>query len=51
MNVRPIDSEDILLWSDDTWCFRYELWEMTHMSDDYEVIPFDSPRHEEISCA
>jgi hypothetical protein len=36
------DFEDILLWSDDTWCYRYELSEMSHMSDDYFVLQFAS---------
>jgi hypothetical protein len=26
-------------WADGTWCFRTELYEMNHMSDDYIVIP------------
>lgn len=34
-------SEDVMAWPDGTWCYRFELWEMTHMSDDFEVIPFD----------
>lgn len=41
------DLEDILLWSDDTWCCRYELEEMTHKSDDYEVLYFDSEEYNE----
>lgn len=36
------DFEDILIWSDDTWCYRYELHEMNHMSDDYFVLQFAS---------
>lgn len=24
--------EDIMLWSDGIWCYRYEVEEMTHMS-------------------
>lgn len=35
--------EDIIYWPDeDTWCYRDELWEMSHMGDDYSVIPFES---------
>jgi hypothetical protein len=44
--------EDIILWSDNTWCYREELHEMTHMSDvsadfsrsgfDFIIIPFGS---------
>lgn len=33
-----LSQEDIMLWSDGTWCFRDELEEMTHMSDDYKVL-------------
>lgn len=36
------DNEDVLVWPDETWCYRYELSEMNHMSDDYMVLPFDS---------
>lgn len=35
-------SEDIIVWADNTWCFRYELHEFNHMSDDYRVIPPDT---------
>lgn len=41
-----IDAEDICLWSDDTWCYGEELSEyLTFMSDDFEVLSFDTPRH------
>lgn len=40
--------DDILMWADGTWCFRYELSQMNHLSDDFEVIPFDSERHDAI---
>lgn len=42
--LRPAanDSEDVLRWPDGTWCYRYELPEMSHMSDDFEVLPFGS---------
>ncbi|QGH45257.1 SIR2 family NAD-dependent deacetylase [Bacteriophage Eos] len=33
-----LSQEDIMLWADGTWCFRDELEEMTHMSDDYKVL-------------
>ena len=36
--------EDIMLWADGTWCFRYELATMSHMSDDYETIICDTQR-------
>ena len=34
--------DDILLWPDSTWCFRHELSQYSHMSDDYETIKSDS---------
>lgn len=37
-----MDMEDILLWPDNTWCYRYELHEMNHMSDDYLTLAFGS---------
>ena len=42
-----LDIEDILLWPDGTWCYRYELKEMTHKSDDYGVLYFDSEEYNE----
>ena len=36
------DQDDIIVWADGTWCYRYELHEFTWMSDDYTVIAFDS---------
>lgn len=35
---KTVDIEDVILWSDSTWCYRYELHEMSHKSDDYEVL-------------
>ena len=41
-----IDAEDICLWPDDTWCYGEELSEhLTSMSDDFEVLSFDTPRY------
>lgn len=37
-----MDSEDICIWADGTWCFGYELCWYTHMSDDYRRLPFAS---------
>lgn len=34
-----MSGEDIIVWADDTWCYRYELHEYMHMSDDYLVLP------------
>ena len=42
--MRKIEGEDICLWSDGTWCYYEELEEMTHMSDDFEIVEMDSPQ-------
>ena len=35
--------DDIIVWPDDSWCYRHELEEFgTHKSDDYRVIKDDS---------
>ena len=34
------ETEDVILWSDGTWCYRHELVEYGHMSDDYIVIEY-----------
>ena len=36
------NQEDVIKWPDGVWCYRYELPEMTHKSDDYEVLYFQS---------
>lgn len=36
------DHEDVLVWPDGIWCYRHELSEMNHKSDDYVVLSFDS---------
>lgn len=38
-----MSNEDIIVWSDGTWCMGEDLEEMTHMSDDFRVISVDSP--------
>ena len=43
----PRHPEDVLLWSDGTWCYRAELANMLHMSDDYECILVDTERYTE----
>lgn len=35
-------TDDLIIWPDATWCFRYELGEYSHKSDDYYTIPFAS---------
>ena len=50
MNTLAIkqDLEDICLWPDGSWCYREELEEFSHKSDDYEVVPFNTPRYWEL---
>jgi len=44
--VTTNDQDDILVWPDGTWCYRYELREYAHMSDDYTVLSFGTPEYE-----
>lgn len=30
--------DDVMIWPDGTWCYRVELSEMTHMSDDFTRV-------------
>jgi hypothetical protein len=34
--------EDLIVWPDGTQCFRHELEQYTHMSDDYSVYVYDT---------
>ena len=45
IDTKTVDLEDVLVWSDGTWCYRYELWEMTHMSDDFSVLYFGTDEY------
>ena len=38
--------DDVILWPDDTWCYRHELAEFNHKSDDYEVLAVGTPAYE-----
>ena len=44
--ITNLNAEDIMVWPDDmldpTWCYRDELEEMNHMSDDYITLYVDS---------
>lgn len=42
MQVLKQSGEDIFVWADGTWCYRYELESMTHMSDDTTLLVYDS---------
>jgi len=46
-----VDFEDIFLWSDGTWCYRYEFEQMNHMSDDYTVLYFGTHEYENLLAA
>lgn len=35
-------SEDLIVWSDNTQCYRYEFDETYHSTDDYIIIPVGS---------
>lgn len=35
--------EDLIVWPNGAWCFRNELEEMTHLSDDYKVLESNTP--------
>lgn len=37
-----MNSDDIFVWPCGTCCYREELEEFSHKSDDYLVIPFDA---------
>ena len=48
MTVRKILGDDVCLWPDGTWCYYDEIEEMSHMSDDFEIVPVDSARYHEV---
>jgi hypothetical protein len=42
----PVHSlEDIIVWPCGTWCYREELSQMNHMSDDYIVLWYGSAEY------
>lgn len=43
MATQPTSCDDIIVWPCGSWCYRSELQEYTHKSDDYEVLFVDSP--------
>lgn len=47
-DMAKADLDDIIFWPDNEWCYRYELSEYAHKSDDYEVVPFGSTRWADI---
>lgn len=42
---RIMSNDDIVLWSDGTWCYGSEFPEMTFMSDDYQILKFGTIEH------
>lgn len=38
--------DDVMVWPDGTWCYRDDGADMRHHSDDYYVIPADTPEWE-----
>ena len=50
MTIQAISNEDVFLWSDGTYCLREQYHEMTWMSDDYEVLPWNSTRAAAVLC-
>lgn len=45
-----MDLEDIMLWPDGTWCYREDLEDyLSFLSDDFEVVPFGTPRWEQVT--
>jgi hypothetical protein len=43
-----MDENDILLWPDGTWCYRYELTRHADKGDDYRVIPVGTQAWEDV---
>lgn len=43
------NSDDVFLWPDDSWCYRYELSEYSFKSDDYEVVYSLTPKWFELT--
>jgi hypothetical protein len=40
--MRKPHEDDVILWPNGDWCARGQLSEMTHLSDDYRVLPTDT---------
>ena len=36
------DTVDVIYWPNGVWCYRHELEQMTHMSDDFTLISVSS---------
>lgn len=40
-----MNPDDVIRWPDDSWCYRHELAEFNHKSDDYEVLAVGTPAY------
>ena len=45
-----IDPDCIILYPCGTWCYGEELDSFSHMSDDYEVVPYGTPKYAAIEA-
>lgn len=43
---QPLSPDDIVVWPDDSWCFRSELEEYTWKSDDYRWILISDSKYD-----
>lgn len=48
VRLAPSSLEDIMLWPDESWCYRCEMGGMGFMGDDYEVIRVGEQRWHDI---
>lgn len=39
-------AEDLVVWPDDSWCYREDLEECSWKSDDYAVVSVDDPMYD-----
>jgi len=42
-----MNSDDICLWPDGTWCYWNEIGDYSYMSDDYEVIAEGTSKYDQ----
>lgn len=49
-DCHTLDIEDIIIWPDNSWCYRYELSEFSSgKSDDYSVIYFGTDTYNQFN--
>jgi hypothetical protein len=49
VDKKTSDLEDVYLWPDGFWCFNYELLDMSHKSDDFRIIPVNTPEWDRLT--